>query len=68
MPPHVSKSEVFVVRTEKAITLKKEEPLPPREYKLVWRNIVLYIILHGSAIYGLYLMVFVAKWYSFLWG
>lgn len=42
--------------------------LPPREYKIIWINVIRYVLLHIFAIYGLYLSLFVAKWFTFLWG
>jgi hypothetical protein len=33
-----------------------------RKLQLVWRNIILFAILHVSAIYGAYLFFFSAKW------
>lgn len=40
--------------------------LPPREYKYVWKNIILYIYLVSASCYGLYLGVTSAKWTSLL--
>lgn len=69
MPPHISKEEdLILVRNKKLNTSQTEDDLPPREYVLVWRNIALYIILHTSAIYGFYLMLFSGSWYTLIWG
>lgn len=69
MPPNVSKEEdILLVRNKKLNAPQEEDELPPREYKLVWRNIILYIILHTSAVYGFYLMLFSGKWPTLIWG
>lgn len=69
MPPNISKQEdVLIVRNKKTNSTTDEDYLPPREYKLVWRNIFLYVVLHTSAIYGFYLMNFAGKWSTLIWG
>lgn len=45
--------------------LKKAEK---RKLVLVWRNIILFAYLHLAAVYGLYLMVFSAKWSTGIFG
>jgi len=37
---------------------------PSKEYRLeiVWRNVMVFVYLHVAAVYGLYLLVTVAKW------
>merc|ERR1712071_237922 len=39
---------------------------PSKEYRLeiVWRNVMVFVYLHVAAVYGLYLLVTVAKWYT----
>lgn len=69
MPPNVSKEEDFLLVHNKNLnSSQKDDDLPPREYVLVWRNVMLYIILHTSAIYGFYLMLFSGSWSTLLWG
>ncbi|XP_014252773.1 acyl-CoA Delta(11) desaturase-like [Cimex lectularius] len=47
-------------------TVQPLDPLPEKkqEYKvnIVWRNVALFAYLHLAAVYGLYLMLFEAKW------
>lgn len=45
--------------------LKKAEK---RKLILVWRNIILFAYLHMAAVYGLYLMIFSAKWSTGFFG
>lgn len=45
--------------------LKKAEK---RKLILVWRNIILFAYLHLAAVYGLYLMIFSAKWSTGIFG
>lgn len=44
--------------------------LPGKEYKLklVWRNIILFVYLHVSSVYGAYLMLTSASWPTVLFG
>lgn len=66
MPPKASEeTEGLETETFSPLEIKS---LPPREYKIVWANVVRYIILHSLAIYGLYRLLFFAKWYTFIWG
>lgn len=39
-----------------------------RNYRLVWRNIILFAYLHLAAIYGLWLMLTSAKWTTGVFG
>lgn len=45
------------------------KPKPTKEYKrkLVWRNIILFIYLHGAALYGAYLFLTSAKLMTDVW-
>lgn len=45
-------------------------PKPAKEYKrrLVWRNIVLFALLHATALYGAYLALTRAKLLTDVWG
>lgn len=46
------------------------KPKPTKEYKreLVWRNIILFIFLHGAALYGAYIALTSAKLLTDIWG
>lgn len=46
------------------------KPKRTREYKreLVWRNIIIFIFLHGAALYGAYLTLASAKLWTTIWG
>lgn len=35
--------------------------------KIVWRNVIILSALHLGAIYGLYLLIFQAKWLTCIW-
>lgn len=37
------------------------------EMKIVWRNVILFTILHSGALYGVYSLLFEAKWLTWLW-
>ena len=39
-----------------------EEALKPYKMEIVWRNVILFALLHLGAFYGLYLLIFRAKW------
>lgn len=41
---------------------------PDYEWKIVWRNVIAFLYLHISSLYGLYLMFTVARGYTNLWG
>ena len=36
--------------------------------KIVWKNVVLYIYFHITALYGIYLCFASAKWPTIIWG
>ncbi|XP_031334530.1 acyl-CoA Delta(11) desaturase-like [Photinus pyralis] len=38
-----------------------------KENKVVWRNVILFTLLHISGLYGLYLCFFLRSWYTFFW-
>ena len=38
------------------------------KYKLVWRNIILFVLLHLASVYGLYLVFTEAKLWTNIWG
>lgn len=39
-----------------------------RKAQLVWRNIILFVYLHLTALYGIYLMFTSARIYTSIWG
>jgi len=41
----------------------------PKKYKMeiVWRNVILFALLHLGALYGVYSLLFEAKWLTWLW-
>jgi stearoyl-CoA desaturase (delta-9 desaturase) len=47
----------------------KDEPVKKASYemKIVWRNVILFTILHLGALYGVYSLLFEAKWLTWLW-
>jgi len=42
------------------ITLHQQKAV--HEHKIVWQNVVLMLVLHVSALYGIWLMLTVGKW------
>jgi len=36
--------------------------------EIVWRNVLVFVYLHIAAVYGGYLMLTAAKWYTVAWG
>ncbi|KAK9504998.1 hypothetical protein O3M35_009155 [Rhynocoris fuscipes] len=44
-----------------------ETKVPEYKLEIVWRNVLLFIYLHVAALYGAYLMIFQAKWYTVFW-
>lgn len=52
---------------------KKFEHSPTENYekyvaKIKWPDFIAQLFLHAGALYGLYLMIFYARFYTFLWG
>lgn len=59
--------------TEKTTTQKLplqeiQNSKPKYQWKIVWRNVIAFLYLHISALYGLYILIVAAKGYTFLWG
>lgn len=51
------------------LSLQKTQGTKPKyQWKIVWRNVIAFIYLHGGAVYGLYLLITVAQLYTLLWG
>lgn len=67
MAPNVTNREVLHLCKDEMEPVYDDKPLK-REYKLVWRNIILYIVLHISALYGIYMMLTSAKLLTTIFG
>lgn len=37
------------------------------EWKIVWKNVVVFLYIHLGALYGVYMLFSQAKWLSFVW-
>jgi hypothetical protein len=46
----------------------KPDSQPQYRWKLIWRNIILYLIMHITGLYGLYLLVLYSQWKTIFWG
>lgn len=54
--------------TQKLSSLQKAQSAKPKyEWKIVWRNVIAFVYLHLGALYGLYLLIVAAKFYTALW-
>lgn len=62
------KSSAEKAATQKVSLKKAEDSQSEYQWKIVWRNVIAFVYLHVGAVYGLYLMLTVAKFYTFLWG
>lgn len=56
------------IDTLKQQTVPEKKPSKPYTRQIVWRNVLLFIYLHGAALYGAYLMVTSAKLLTVVWG
>jgi stearoyl-CoA desaturase (delta-9 desaturase) len=45
----------------------KPDSQPQYRWKLIWRNIILYLIMHITGLYGLYLLVLYSQWKTIFW-
>lgn len=69
MPPNQQAPTGVLLETdEEVITKHTEDVQEAREYKLVWRNIILYIYLHLGSAYAVYLILTSAKLLTTLHG
>ena len=50
-----------------SIAESKESPTNPPGREYVWRNIIFFIYLHVGAVYGLYLALTKASWFTLFW-
>jgi stearoyl-CoA desaturase (Delta-9 desaturase) len=53
--------------TQKLPIQKTQSSKPKYQWKIVWRNIIVFAYLHLAAIYGLYILITAARFYTFLW-
>lgn len=53
-------------QTQSSKTITKDQ----NQYKwhIVWRNVIFFIYLHYAGLYGLYLLLTQARWYTVLFG
>ncbi|KAH0950952.1 hypothetical protein HN011_004075 [Eciton burchellii] len=61
------KSSSEKATTQKLSLQKTEDSKPKYEWKIVWRNVIAFVYLHVGALYGLYIAVTAAKFYTCLW-
>lgn len=52
----------FVGDADEHGIVRVQQPTKKYEMKIVWRNVILFVLLHLASIYGLYLWMFKAKW------
>jgi len=63
MPPEASQPVI----TEEDEIVTKSQSKSPYKLEIVWRNVILFALLHLASVYGLYLLVFNAKWATVAW-
>lgn len=61
-------NEADVETIDGGLTIQSKAVASRRNYKLVWRNIILFAYLHLAALYGLWLMLTSAKWSTGIFG
>lgn len=62
MPPQATQSMI----TDDEIETKSESK-KPYQTVIVWRNVILFALLHLGSVYGLYMLIFQAKWATVAW-
>lgn len=60
MAPNIKDEDLSLVED----TYERSLKLPPRKYKIVWYMVFYFSYLHGAAVYGLYIGVTTAMWYT----
>jgi hypothetical protein len=81
MPPNQLGNSLFLSETNSAepvqIISKQELPQsksyvrstkPQYRWQIVWRNVLIFIYLHVTAIFGIYYMFTLMQWRTFVWG
>lgn len=61
------KSAAEKTLTQKLSVQKAESASPKYQWKIVWRNMIAFTYLHLGALYGLYILIVAAKFYTALW-
>lgn len=56
------------VKSQKLSVQKTQSANPKYQWKIVWRNMIAFTYLHLGALYGLYILIVAAKFYTTLWG
>lgn len=64
MPPEASQS---LITEEDEIAIKTQSK-STYKMQIVWRNVILFALLHIASVYGLYLLILKAKWATVAWG
>lgn len=64
---HQEKSSTEKSSTLKLNVQKPQWPASKHKLQIVWRNVIAFLYLHIGALYGLYLMIYFAKFQTFLW-
>lgn len=54
--------------SQKLSLQKTQDSKHKYQWKIVWRNVIAFIYLHVGAVYGLYIVLTVARVYTLLWG
>ncbi|XP_011878877.1 PREDICTED: acyl-CoA Delta(11) desaturase-like [Vollenhovia emeryi] len=62
-----NKSVAEKIVTQQLSTQKIQNSQPKYKWKIVWRNVIVFAYLHLGAVYGLYILITAAKFYTILW-
>jgi len=62
-----NKSAAEKTVTQNLSNQKAQSSKPKYQWKIVWRNMIAFTYLHLGALYGLYILITAAKFYTFLW-
>lgn len=62
-----AREQFLAADLETTLLLKERSKKVNYKPEIVWRNIILFILLHFGAVVGLYQLFFVAKWQTFAW-
>lgn len=62
------KSENAEKTVSQKLSIQKAQSSKPKyQWKIVWRNMIAFTYLHLGALYGLYILIVAAQFYTFLW-